>query len=368
MEGQKAAWVTSLRGHNLLRTGILVIRTNQECWVLLFVSAVIGICSALLGAKGIIPLRASGFFSNLLLLFYTWFFIFAYLTARRLYEARPKNPLTFIIGDFFDGETGKKLLWAAPMLLALAAFLPVFSAMKSAIPLFKPYSFDVIFIDWDRALHGADPWMILHPVVGQPLITSGLSLLYHLWIMLIYGGGIYFAVFEGNPLLRVRFFAGYFAIWTFIGMCLAISFSSVGPCFLEPMLGNSHFSEQMAYLYKADESFPVLVLDVQEQLLAWHRTGNYGLGRGITAMPSMHVALSVLFFLVLRNKSTLLGRLFGVYAIMIFVGSVHLGYHYAVDGYIAALATLLIWIIVCLLFRERRIRESVHTSTSATRV
>src|SRR3546814_10705009 len=71
----------------------------------------------------------------------------------------------------------------------------------------------------------------------------------------------------------------------------AIMLASVGPAFLEPIIGNDHFREQMEYLHQAGETHTVLVLEVQRLLLQWYEAGDYGLGRGITAMPSMHVAL-----------------------------------------------------------------------------
>ena len=35
---------------------------------------------------------------------------------------------------------------------------------------------------------------------------------------------------------------------------------------------------------------------------------------------------------------------FTIYALVILTGSVHLGWHYAVDGYVSAAAVLLLWV------------------------
>jgi hypothetical protein len=40
-----------------------------------------------------------------------------------------------------------------------------------------------------------------------------------------------------------------------------------------------------------------------------------------------------------------------LFAIVIFIGSIHLGWHYAIDGYASALATAAIWIAVGRLLR-----------------
>ncbi|HMO69504.1 MAG TPA: phosphatase PAP2 family protein [Novosphingobium sp.] len=99
----------------------------------------------------------------------------------------------------------------------------------------------------------------------------------------------------------------------------------------------------MAYLKEADRQFPVLVLDVQQLLLFWHFSGEHGLGRGITAMPSMHVGLAFLFFLAMRHQGRIAAWAFGAFFVVIALASVHLGYHYAVDGYVSMALTGAIW-------------------------
>lgn len=221
--------------------------------------------------------------------------------------------------------------------------MPAFSAIKSAIPLFNEYKWDSTLIGYDRLIHGEDPWRILQPWLGQPLITSALAVAYHVWFLLIYCGAIYFAVYEKNRQLVARYFIAYFATWTIGGMLMAVGLASVGPCFVKPLLGMDTFSEQMAYLRSANESYPVIVLQVQDMLLEWHRSGQHGLGRGITAMPSMHVALAFLFFLAMRHVGKWPAIVFGVFFLVIFLASIHLAYHYAVDGYASILLVTIIW-------------------------
>jgi hypothetical protein len=222
-------------------------------------------------------------------------------------------------------------------------FMPALSAMKSAIPLFNDFSWDPTFVALDHALHGGDPWRLLQPLIGYPLITSLLSIAYHAWVLLLYAGTIYFALYVEDRALKVRYFSAFFGIWTINGVVLAIVFASVGPCFVGPLFGNTHYADQMAYLHHANESFPVMVLDVQQQLLAWQTDGSHGLGRGITAMPSMHVSLAFLFYLAIRQHNRAFGRIFLAFLIVIMVGSVHLGYHYAIDGYVSIITTAIIW-------------------------
>jgi hypothetical protein len=57
----------------------------------------------------------------------------------------------------------------------------------------------------------------------------------------------------------------------------------------------------------------------------------------------MHVSIAALLVIATWNLNRWLGVLMLVNAVVIFVGSIHLGWHYALDGYAAALGTWLIW-------------------------
>ncbi len=60
-------------------------------------------------------------------------------------------------------------------------------------------------------------------------------------------------------------------------------------------------------------------------------------------MPSVHNALAVLFALAAFRIHRTIGWLFAAYAGLIWFGSIYLGWHYAVDGLVAAALTLGIW-------------------------
>ena len=257
---------------------------------------------------------------------------------------KPAHPMHFLYAPGVGREAFFLTARHLPIVLAIALFMPAFSAVKSSIPLFNPYSWDQTFIDLDIAIHGTDPWQILQPLLGRPWITSLLSRIYHLWFLLIYLGPVLATFLVTDRRLRFRFFASFLLTWSIVGVVLAIAFSSVGPCFVGPIEGNGHFDEQMHYLQAANEQHPVAVLEIQRLLLDWHNSGQHGLGRGITAMPSMHVALAFLYVLLTIKISKPLAWLSFAFFILIMISSVHLAYHYAVDGYLSILVTWLIWI------------------------
>jgi len=60
-------------------------------------------------------------------------------------------------------------------------------------------------------------------------------------------------------------------------------------------------------------------------------------------MPSLHVAIAVLQALLGWRLSRKLGLILTGYAVIVLLGSVHLAWHYAVDGYLSILLALIVW-------------------------
>jgi membrane-associated phospholipid phosphatase len=71
--------------------------------------------------------------------------------------------------------------------------------------------------------------------------------------------------------------------------------------------------------------------------------GSQTVGGGISAMPSLHVAIVVLIGLCFRFRLPRWQWGAWTYAGVIFVGSIHLGWHYASDGLVGALGAWAIW-------------------------
>ena len=265
-------------------------------------------------------------------------------TVWLLWRNRPSSPTAFLLETWRRRLGDPAVLARLPLFAVAIVFMPFFSKMKSMIPLFNDFEWDPTFIAWDRTLFlGNDAWEVLQPVFGYPLVTAAMASLYHGWMLLIYMGTLFF-LFHPTAAKAVRqYFLGFILIWTVIGGALATAFASVGPCFMGPIFGDGTFDAQMAYLRGANEQVPVLTLHVQDLLLQWYHEGNRGLGSGITAMPSMHVAMAFLFWLGIRKVSRTGGWVFFAFFVAIWLSSVHLAYHYAVDGLISVIATAIIW-------------------------
>ncbi len=318
-------------------------RILGEVPIFAFAAVLVAACIALLASRGV-SFAIGDTLGNMRLFALFSFFLLIFDIAWQLNRNRPSSPVEFLKGRYFDPKLIAAVLGGLPMLAVAIMVLPFFSKMKAAIPLFNEFTWDQAFIEWDQAIFfGYDAWEVMQPVLGYPIVTAFLAFLYHLWFLLLYPGVMFFVFAKMDSQLRRQFFLTYMLSWALIGGLMATWLASVGPCFLEPMLGNPHFSAQMAYLYAADEQVPIMVLDVQELLLEWHGKGENGLGSGITAMPSMHVAIAFLFWIAVRRIHSGWGAAFGAFFAITWISSVHLAYHYAVDGLVSVLAVIAIW-------------------------
>jgi PAP2 superfamily len=230
-----------------------------------------------------------------------------------------------------------------PMFVALTIFMYAFTLFKASIPRFIPFSWDATFEQLDRTVHfGLAPWELLQPVFGNAVGTLILNLNYNLWFMVMQMFLLFFAFIQKPGLERTRFYVSFFLICSVCGSLIAILFSSAGPCYFGLVVeGTSPYGPLMQYLRDLNAGVPVWAVGTQDMLWALKEQGSV-MG-GISAMPSVHNATALLFVLATWNRSKLLRKMLIVHMILIFLGSIHLGWHYAVDAYVAWAITLVLW-------------------------
>ncbi len=275
------------------------------------------------------------------LLFTTLLIFWTYQLIR--YD-RPDSPLRALWGKFQqDVLSTQSLASIIPVWSFLIAFTYVFTASKSNIERFNAFSWDVTFDRWDVIIHlGYRPWEILQPVFGFPFISFLVNLNYNAWFLVLIGFWAYFMVLVPRGIERTRFFLAFGLIWMIGGGLMATWLSSAGPCFYgRTGLSPDPYASLMQYLNAANQQFPIFSIQTQELLWQFHGTEN--LTGGISAMPSMHNATVLLFILATRDTSRFVSGLVWAHAILIFLGSVHFGWHYAVDAYISWLLVLVLW-------------------------
>lgn len=231
-----------------------------------------------------------------------------------------------------------------PMAVAGAFFVMAFTEAKTAIP-----SMAGGFL-WDERLHALDlrihggiaPWEWIQPVVGYPAVTFVLALNYCLWFSVMWGLFFYHQSLPGGTAGRTRFLVAFVLIWSVGGTLMATLFSSVGPCFYGHVVaGPDPYAPLTAYLGTVDARLPLVTLDLQRTLWSLHGARHDGFG--IAAMPSLHNAIACLMVLASRGFRPLARLALAAHALLVFLGSIHLGWHYAVDAYAAFALTLAIW-------------------------
>lgn len=262
-----------------------------------------------------------------------------------LFKHKPQSPIAFLTKDLKAGPFNiKRLKHAFFVMLGFFFFFSTFTSMKFLIPQIHAFSWDEFFKTADNFLHfGFDPWFILQPILGHIWITKLLDFIYIFWLPSVFFVLYWQAFSQRDPHIRIRFLYSFVMVWALNGTFLAVFFSSAGPCYYEHVMGFDYFTPLMEYLKSAHEQINIYAISTQELLWNNYQDESMLQGGGISAFPSIHVATAFLFVLLGKqiNKYWYCGFL--VFFIAIFLGSVHLGWHYALDGYFSILSTYFLW-------------------------
>jgi hypothetical protein len=255
---------------------------------------------------------------------------------------------------FADLAHGLARRYGSPLLLAAGlaplVLLPImfsgYGALKMAIPDYVPFSWDDRLAALDRLLFfGSQPWELTHALAGGATATAVIDRIYTLWILMLSIAILGFALFAPRY-DRARFFLAFTVAWILLGVGGGYLFSSAGPCYAELVGARSavEFAPMMARLREISEmTIPLGAVQWQDVLWQAHVNDQPSFGMGISAMPSLHNAIAILYALALGRfgRAAAIGG--WLYAAIIFFGSVHLGWHYAVDGLLAAAGMAAIW-------------------------
>jgi PAP2 superfamily protein len=265
-------------------------------------------------------------------------------------------------GRRINGDVGWRLAWRsartdlftvprlARLVITLAlvpTFLGVFTRFKTVMQKVHPFAWDVRLSHLDRALFfGHDPWAVLQPILGHPLITRAIDFAYVPVLLVVLISSVVWQGWTADQRLREQFLLTFVLAWITLGTVLATVLSSAGPCYYGYVVGSPDpYRPLLDYLKSVDRVTPLTA--VMSHRVLWfgylsQESISFG---GISAMPSIHIAMPVLIALTGWRNSRWLGALLTAFALLIFLGSIHLAWHYAVDGYVSAIGLGLIWLL-----------------------
>lgn len=253
------------------------------------------------------------------------------------------------------------LLW--PMLV-FAIVMPSFSAFKQRILPLAGFHFDPTLAAIDRILFGADPGPWLHKAVGSPMLTQFLDLVYHAWFVpMTVGVGV--VALCTNARTRMQYMTAYTLNWVGLASILAYLLPAAGPCFYQALVGlkgSAPFNAVNDALLadRAASPFDTLfTLNIKAMLLRNFDNPMLSIGGGISAIPSIHNAMAVLFALVGYRFNRGFGYFMSGFAALIWIGSIYLNWHYAIDGIVGAAGAVTLWFLAGRLVRMPQAEESL---------
>jgi len=283
--------------------------------------------------------------------FLAWsiYLYFKFILSR---ENKPTKKYVLAIKNFFT-PINKPIVFIVRILILNICFSN-YTYLKQIIPDINPFKYDQLFSNLDFWIHGEKfPWEWTHTFFSHSIFTYFFMFSYQIWFVLIWGSFLYFLCACKIENYRQQYLLSFLLSWFFLGSIMALLLSSAGPCFLNHLKPSNNtylplleiLESQMQFL----DNIPFYqgnVINVQNYLWDIYVNGDTNIGAGISAMPSMHVSSSVLMALGAYQVNRTVGMLFWIYALIIQIASVHLGWHYAVDGYFSFIATLFVWFSV----------------------
>jgi membrane-associated phospholipid phosphatase len=131
------------------------------------------------------------------------------------------------------------------------------------------------------------------------------------------------------------------ATMIFAGTFMAAAFSSAGPILFDRVHGASRFGDLISALNEIPQDRNIL--RISDYLFKSYAEGLVRAGTGISAFPSIHVAVAVLNALFFTSISAIFGTVMWCFAAIIFIGSIYTGYHYSVDGIVSTGIVIFVW-------------------------
>lgn len=206
----------------------------------------------------------------------------------------------------------------------------VYGWIKLVVPLYHPTLFDQALWDLDQTLFfGISPTVFFLDLFGQPALLRMVDWSYaNIFLASTLMAGAYFLSAPSRR-IRIAFANGYAVLWI-TGAWLYLLVPSLGPAYRFPEIWMVH-----GEALRVTQMFQALLMRNYQNVIraaSGVPTGTIRIVFGIGAFPSLHVGFQTYVFLWMRRLWTAGEVVFGVFVLMIFLGSMITGWHYLVDG------------------------------------
>jgi hypothetical protein len=215
--------------------------------------------------------------------------------------------------------------------------------LKVMLPLSVGFWADATLAAADHALFFTDPWRVAQFLFGWA--SALIDKAYVSWAPVKFSLLI-FVLSRPEGEAKSRLLITYFLT---VSTCTLAQYllPSAGPIFYQQLGLGDRFAELPVHPW---------VETTREYLWQDYLRSGGKIGGGISAMPSVHVAVALWIALTVRSYFPRFEVIGFIYFFLILFGSVLLGWHYAVDGIAACLITSLAWILARVITRRSRAR------------
>jgi membrane-associated phospholipid phosphatase len=197
-----------------------------------------------------------------------------------------------------------------------------------------------LLADLDKMLFlGQDPWSLL-----TWLNSRATAFFYHRgWfaLMLI---TLLLVLAQPPSARKSAVMLTYFLLWSIVGPIVHALIPAGGPIFFEPL----GYGDRFANLVAVPET-----REAATYLWGIYTGEGFGPGSGISAMPSLHIATTTWMIVAVHIFARRWMAPMALAGVLIFLLSISLGWHYALDGVVGAAAALLCYQL-CLAFYGKR--------------
>jgi hypothetical protein len=226
-----------------------------------------------------------------------------------------------------------RLVSALPILLATPFFLAGFTSLKNLLNDTIPFTWDPAFEAADRWLHfGTAPWKWLQLEIWPA--TRVIEFVYALWGVALAAVPFVVCLRRETDPNRTRLLISYPLVMILLGNVAAGLFMSAGPFWFHHQDGLADpYAPLFTYLNHGNPERSFSAVLFQEYLWVAQLKDITEIGTAISAFPSIHVAIAALFLFYAWPLGATARAIALAFLLLILIGSMHLGWHYAVDGY-----------------------------------